>query len=52
MIKIIEEVFTKKNLHSIRPGHGQLLKHPADIPGKRYRKNFPKGTPLNWSLIE
>ena len=46
------ELFTARNVRSIRPGHGL---HPASLPlvlGKVAARNILRGTPLNWGDIE
>ena len=46
------EIFTEKNVKSIRPGYGLEPKYLPQILGKKARKNIKKGTPLSWDLIE
>ncbi|MFN3870843.1 MAG: pseudaminic acid synthase [Aquificaceae bacterium] len=46
------EIFTEKNVKSIRPNLGLHPKYLKDILGKRARKDISKGTPLSWELIE
>ena len=48
----IGERFTKKNIHSIRPGYGLKPKYYKDIIGKTALRNIPRGTPLSWELIK
>ena len=45
------EIFTEKNIRSIRPGFGLHPKHLSEILGKRAKKGLKKGTPLDWNLI-
>lgn len=45
------EMFTEKNIRSIRPGFGLHPKYLNDILVKRVSKAVTKGTPLNWDLI-
>ncbi|WP_048173282.1 pseudaminic acid synthase [Methanosarcina sp. 2.H.A.1B.4] len=45
------ELFSDKNVRSIRPGFGLHPKYLNDILGKRAAKVITKGTPLNWGLI-
>lgn len=45
------EVFTEKNIRSIRPGHGLAPKYLPSIIGKRAARNIKSGTPLKWSFI-
>ena len=46
------EIFTEKNVRSIRPGHGLHPKYLKEIIGRKSRKNIKKGTPMSWNLIE
>lgn len=46
------EVFTLKNIRSIRPGYGLLPKYLPDILGKRAKLSICRGTPLQWNHIE
>ncbi|MFA4823710.1 MAG: pseudaminic acid synthase [Methanoregula sp.] len=46
------EVFTQKNIRSIRPGYGLLPKHLHNILGRRAKKSICRGTPLHWDLIQ
>ncbi|MCS7262317.1 MAG: pseudaminic acid synthase [Aquificaceae bacterium] len=46
------EVFTEKNVKSVRPGYGLPPKHLKEVLGKRARVDLPKGTPLSWEVIE
>jgi pseudaminic acid synthase len=45
------EVFTEKNLRSIRPGNGLSPKYIKEIIGKKASANILKGTPLTWDLV-
>lgn len=45
------DIFTKENVHSIRPGFGLHPKYYKDVLGKKATKDIKKGTPLNWDLI-
>ncbi len=54
---IVEDVkagerITQKNVRSIRPGYGLHPKYLPQILGKKFRKNFEKGTRLAWECIE
>ena len=42
------EVFTEKNIRSIRPGSGIHTKYYEEILGKKARTGLKKGTPLAW----
>lgn len=46
------EVFTKKNLRSVRPGFGLPPKYLNDILGKKATHDLPMGKPLEWSDID
>jgi pseudaminic acid synthase len=46
------EIFTKKNIRSIRPGYGLSPKYLHEILGKKAIVNICRGTPLQWDLIE
>jgi pseudaminic acid synthase len=45
------ELFTGKNIRSIRPGYGLPPKYLPEILGKPAKKNICRGTPLSWDLI-
>ena len=54
---IVEDVkagerITQKNVRSIRPGYGLHPKYLPQILGKKFRKDYEKGTPLAWECIE
>lgn len=42
------DVFTDKNVRSIRPGYGLPPKHLADVLGRRATRDIARGTPLQW----
>jgi len=46
------EVFTEKNIRSIRPGYGLHPKYFKEILGKKAKNNIKAGNPLSWDLIE
>lgn len=46
------EIISEENVRSIRPGYGLHPKYYNKILGKRFRKNFEKGTPLSWEQLE
>lgn len=46
------ELFTDKNLRSIRPGYGLAPKHIESILGKRAKHEISAGTPLSWDLLD
>ncbi|MBX3006541.1 MAG: pseudaminic acid synthase [Melioribacteraceae bacterium] len=45
------ELFTIKNIRSIRPADGISPKYLNEILGKKAASDIEKGTPLNWDLI-
>lgn len=45
------EVFTQKNVRSIRPGYGLLPKHLNEVLSKKSTKAIKRGTPLSWELV-
>lgn len=45
------ELFTEKNVRSIRPGHGMHPRHLSEVIGREATTDIPKGTPLTWGLI-
>lgn len=46
------EIVTEKNIRSIRPGYGLHPKHYDEVVGKKFRKDYKKGTPLEWNHFE
>lgn len=46
------DLFTERNVRSIRPGYGLPPKHLPQILGKRAKADISKGTPLQWDLIQ
>lgn len=42
---------TNENVRSIRPGHGLPPKNLKDVIGKLFKKDTPKGTPVEWDLF-
>ncbi len=46
-----EEIFTKENVRSIRPGYGLYPKYLKDILGRRAAHDIRCGTPLGWRMI-
>lgn len=45
------ELFTIKNVKSIRPADGISPKYLNDVLGKKAAADIERGTPLNWDLI-
>ena len=46
------EPLTEHNIRSIRPGHGLAPKHLPALIGRTAREEIPRGTPLDWSLLD
>jgi len=46
------EIFSDKNLRSIRPGQGLAPKYLKNILGKKSKIDLKKGTPLDWRMME
>jgi pseudaminic acid synthase len=46
------EVFTEKNIRSIRPNFGLAPKFLYEIIGKKASDDILRGTPLEWKLVE
>jgi pseudaminic acid synthase len=46
------EIFTAKNVRSIRPGNGLHPRYLDVILGKKAGIDIDRGTPLNWDIIE
>lgn len=45
------EIFTDKNLRSVRPGFGLHPKYFSEIIGKKSNQNLEKGTPMSLNFI-
>jgi N-acetylneuraminate synthase len=45
------ELFSERNVRSIRPGNGLPPKHLRDVLGRRATCDLPPGTPLGWSHV-
>ena len=54
VIKGVEkgEVFSEKNIKSIRPSYGLLPKYSKKIIGKRANRRIKRGTPLKWEYVQ
>lgn len=46
------EVFTEKNLRSVRPGNGLHTRYFEDILGKKASMDIKMGTPLSWEKVD
>ena len=45
------DIFTDRNIRSIRPGHGIPPNNLNIVIGKKARKSVKKGTPFQWDMI-
>ena len=45
------EIFTAKNVRSIRPAEGLHTRHLQQVLGKRAVRDIERGTPVSWDLI-
>jgi N-acetylneuraminate synthase len=45
------EVFTTKNVRSIRPAHGLAPKHLPEVLGRRAARDVARGTPLARNMV-
>lgn len=45
------EPFAERNVRSIRPGTGLVLRHYLSVLGKPARCDIARGTPLAWDLV-
>ncbi|MDK2829510.1 MAG: pseudaminic acid synthase [Clostridium butyricum] len=54
IVKDIKEgdIFTEKNVRSIRPGFGMKTKYINDVLGKTAKSDLKKGTPMEWKFIK
>ncbi|MDD5103137.1 MAG: pseudaminic acid synthase [Candidatus Peribacteraceae bacterium] len=46
------EVFTEKNIRSIRPANGLPPKELPNVLSKHTKSDIERGTPLSWTMIE
>src|ERR1700730_6395800 len=46
-----DEVFTERNIRSIRPGHGLHTRFLEQVLGQHASCDIKRGTPLDWALI-
>lgn len=47
-----DEVFTEKNIRSVRPGYGLHTKYLKDVIGRISKRDIEKGTPLSKEMFE
>lgn len=45
------ELFTEKNIRSIRPGYGLHTRYLPVVLGKTAKEDYAKGTPLSWDMV-
>ena len=45
------EIFSEKNIRSIRPGHGLHTRYLPQIVGKHASRDIERGTPMSWDLV-
>lgn len=45
------EIFTERNLRSIRPAQGLHPRHLPEVIGRRAARDIDRGTPLSWDLV-
>jgi pseudaminic acid synthase len=45
------EMFTAKNVRSIRPGHGLHPRYLEEVVGRHASRDIERGTPLAWNLV-
>ena len=45
------DIFTEKNVRSIRPGNGLPPKYLEDVLGQRVVRDIKRGTPLSSELV-
>lgn len=48
----VGDLFTEKNVRSIRPGYGLAPKHLHEVLGKIAVCDVPRGTPMSWELCQ
>ncbi|RUM45339.1 MAG: pseudaminic acid synthase [Hydrogenimonas sp.] len=46
------EIFTEKNIRSVRPGYGLHPKYFKEIIGKKAKRDLTKGTALKWRDVQ
>lgn len=46
------DVFTPKNLRSVRPANGLHTMHYEEILGKKVKRDVKLGTPMSWELVD
>ncbi|MCD4832088.1 MAG: pseudaminic acid synthase [Anaerohalosphaeraceae bacterium] len=46
------DVFTEKNIRSVRPSDGLLPRHLPDILGKAATQDVPFGSPIDWDMVK
>ena len=46
------QVFTPRNVRSIRPGHGLHTRHLPEILGNKATRDIERGSPLTWECVK
>lgn len=46
------DIFSAKNVSSIRPGYGLHPRYFYEVLGKQAKQNIKRGTPLSWNLVK
>ncbi|MEX2525582.1 MAG: pseudaminic acid synthase [Gammaproteobacteria bacterium] len=46
------EILSEYNVRSIRPGGGLAPRHLSEVCGRTFNRDVPRGTPLDWSMLE
>jgi pseudaminic acid synthase len=46
------ELFTERNVRSIRPAYGLLPRELSKVLGRRAVRDIRRGTPMSWDLVE
>jgi N-acetylneuraminate synthase len=45
------ELFTERNVRSIRPGYGLPPRHLQEVLGRVAARDIERGTPLEWEMV-
>jgi len=46
------DVFTERNVRSVRPAFGLAPRHFRHVLGRRAARDIRRGTPLAWDLVD
>ena len=47
-----DEMFTSKNIRSIRPAHGLHTRYLSEVLGRCAARDIERGSPLSWDLVK